>query len=281
MPVREPAVPSHFSTIGFDVQDEEGFVALAQDLAPQAECLSVKRGQYLHWQDPSGAELWLQLDKNGDLVGMNPHFAGKSEVQVGLQSRLDRKEDTDLDGALHGWAEPESGEADSGVYPFVFDLPDAGTYSDLKLPAHGTAQIAAFAHEVSIFESPEAYDAAQSSEEVKFASQSFIPSGLLTSGDTEEESRSAPSATAFFAGHIMEAETRTNARTGLPFRWLLVETLGGTFDVVVDADVLAQALPVGGVLSGSFWLSGRLTAYPKRPAGWLLRLLGEWRSPSR
>ena len=39
-----------------------------------------------------------------------------------------------------------------------------------------------------------------------------------------------------FTGRILEAEIRTNELTNHPFRWVLVETLGGVFDVVADPD---------------------------------------------
>ncbi len=89
---------------------------------------------------------------------------------------------------------------------------------------------------------------------MKFASQSFIPSGLFKSPDDD----SPPRAEAFFTGHVLEAERRTNALTEMDFIWCLVETLGGVFDVVIDPQLLPEVPRVGGVIQGSFWLSGRI-----------------------
>jgi hypothetical protein len=187
---------------------------------------------------------------------MNPHFEGKGSVRVALTAWVRRDGDTALDGALSGWAAPENDDPESGAYPFVFDLPDAATHEDLVLPSTVDVQIAAFAHQASFFESPEAYYASQDPERPKFASQSFIPSGMFFPG---ADAKTPPQTMAIFTGHVLEAAIRTNSDTSAKFHWALVETLGGTYDVVIDPEVLPGVPVVGGVLSGTFWLSGRLT----------------------
>jgi hypothetical protein len=116
--------------------------------------------------------------------------------------------------------------------------------------------IAAFAHEIAAFETLAVYDASQTGA-IKYASQSFIPSGLFTpAGD----SRAEPQARAIFTGHVLAAEKKINALTGHAFYWALVKTFGGAYDVVIDASLLPGAPVIGGVVSGSFWLSGRIIA---------------------
>ena len=66
-------------------------------------------------------------------------------------------------------------------------------------------------------------------------------------------------ALAVFTGHILAAGDRRNGLTGEVFCWTLVETLGGVFDVVIDSELITETPQVGGVLSGSFWLSGRVS----------------------
>ena len=198
---------SHFSAIGFDVTSEEELTSLAERVTDRAEIIEVKAGRYLRWAPGTGEQLWLQLDRQGRLVGVNPHFTGRSSVQVGVRARVSRESDTPLDGAFHGWANPSGDASDSGEYPFVFDCPDAAAYVDLTLPGLATAQVAAFAHEVSVYESAEAYDAWQAAQELKFASQSVIPSGLFSPGG---EATEPPQAYAIFTGHVVEtAERRT------------------------------------------------------------------------
>jgi hypothetical protein len=82
----------------------------------------------------------------------------------------------------------------------------------------------------------------------------FSPDGAATQ---------PPGAYAIFTGHVLEAGTLTNALTGHPFHWALVDSYAAQYDVVVDPELLPKTPAAGNVLSGSFWLSGRLLSYPK------------------
>jgi hypothetical protein len=247
---------SNFSTIGLPVASGGDLNALASRLGPLAERLAAPGGEYFRWSDPSGAEIWLQVSTNNELIGMNPHYAGRSTVQVGLTARLASAGPSELDGSFHGWADPAGDAPDTGCYPFVFDTPDYRLHEELSLPARKEVQIAAFAHEIAAFETVAAYEASQTGD-LKYASQSFIPSGLFTSAG---DSTVPPQARAIFTGHVLAADQKINALTGRAFYWALVETLGGAFDVVIDSNLLPGVPAVGGVISGSFWLSGRIIA---------------------
>ena len=107
-------------------------------------------GEYLKWAPPSGEQLWLQITPEGDAMGMNAHFAGKSVIRVAVEARVARPSHTPLDGTFLAWANPSGGAASVGDYPFVFDCPDAATHLELALPSTVTAQIAAFAQQVSL-----------------------------------------------------------------------------------------------------------------------------------
>lgn len=258
-------MPSHWSTIGFDVKTLEDAAALARMLIDDAQSIRTNAGQYLRLRGGNGEEVWLQVNAKGEVVGINPHFEGEATMRVGLVSRVQREDDGLLDGALYAWADPQADDAiTDGAYPFVFDLPDAAVYAELALPSIQTARIAAFAHTMTVHESLAAYDTSQAGEALKFASRSFIPEGLLSGSEGNEPPRAEVS----FTGHVVKSAMKTNAMTGAPFGWALVETLGGTYDVVFDGRLSEKAPVVGGVLHGSFWLSGRLTSVPKRRRGW-------------
>jgi hypothetical protein len=242
---------SHLSAIGLPVRSEKELLQLAERVVASCASLDANGGRYLHWSSPSGAELWLQVNKDNTLIGMNPYFSGKSRVRVGLTSRVVRPDESELDGAFHGWADPSGDGPESGEYPFVFDVPDFQLHRQLPLPVTVTVQLAAFADEVSVFDSEEAYYASQT-DELQFAPQSFLPSGVWTSGE------GPPEASALLAGHILEVENRTNELTRNSFWWAFVKSLGGTFDVVIDPELLTSSPRVGGILQGSFWLSGRI-----------------------
>jgi hypothetical protein len=240
-------------------------------VADKADRISTTPGDYLKWAPPSGEQLWLQISPEGDAMGMSAHFAGKSSMRIGVEARVSRPSHTPLDGTFIAWANPPAGAATGGDYPFAFDCPDAATHLDLALPLTVTAQIAAFAQELTLHESAVAYEAAQG---VSSPSKSVIPSGLVSPSG---EPVIPPESHALIAGHVIEASEQLNAHSGLPYWWALVETVGGTVDVVIDPELLPHAPLPGSVVSGWFWLSGRLLIEaPRRKAGsgWLQRLVG-------
>jgi hypothetical protein len=122
---------SHFSTIGLPVSSDEDMKALANRVVPLAERLAAPSGAYFRWPDPSGAELWLQVNANNELIGMNPHYAGRSAVLVALTARVGPSE---LDGSFRGWVNPEGDAPATGYYEFVFDALDYRLHEELSLP---------------------------------------------------------------------------------------------------------------------------------------------------
>ena len=246
-------MPSHMSDIGFQLNSEDDFHQLVAQACEEGEALEADNGTYIRWSPGEGIELWAQLDRDNDVIGLNPHFRGKSLMRVGLVQEVARPDGTPLDGAFHAWANPSEGDAESGEFPFVFDVPDY-QLRKVQLPSILQVQLAAFAYELQSYESDEAYEQSQS-EEIKFASESFIPSGLFT---PEGGATAPPLAQALFTGHVRETSIVTNPITKNDFCWAKVRTLGGDVDVVADPVLLNGLLVEGGVVSGSFWLSGFL-----------------------
>jgi hypothetical protein len=251
-------MPSHFSTIGFDVPTPEAFQSLVNLAAQNGYQLLTENGNaYFHWKTWEGAELWVQVNAENELIGVQPHFAGKGIVRVRLINSVERENNSSLDGAWKGWANPpEDASNGDGDYPFVFDAPDFRLHAKGPLPRIESVQLAAFAHELSLFESEQAFHDSQAEKTLKYSHESFIPSGLFVT-------EGPPASTAMFTGVIVEASLRANEAGGGKFWWMLVKTLGGEIDVVADA-VLVTAEPcIGGILQGSFWLTGRIA----RPDG--------------
>jgi len=242
-------MPSHLSSIGFPTETEDEFRAWGVLAAEHGETIECEGGVYYAWRAGGGAELWLQVHDDV-ILGVNPHFAGDASMRVGLTARVARDDESPLDGAFYGWAEPADG-AESGQYPFVFDAPDARLQDDLVLPHVGRVQVAAFAHELRAFPDDDAFGAAEHT--VKLAPEAFIPAGLFTGVES-----GPPRAHAVFAGHVVETALRQNGFSRAAFWWARVRTFGGELDVVADPVVLDGELRVGGVVSGAFWLSGRV-----------------------
>ena len=132
-------------------------------------------------------------------------------MRVALEARVSRPTHTPLDGTFLAWANPPAGAATGGDYPFAFDCPDAATHLDLALPAIVTAQVAAFAQQVSLYDSPAAFASSQAARGARTPSRSFIPSGLVA---PTGEPVTPPEPHALIAGHVIEADTRVNAVSG-------------------------------------------------------------------
>lgn len=249
---------SNLSDIGFPTPDEQAVNEMIMHVLELAKPVKSSHGFYLVYTDASGAEIYLQGNFNQELVGFNPHFAGTSRRQVGLTQTIER-DSSELDGGFHAWANPSDENVEiSGEYPFVFDVPDFRTVENLGFPRTVEIQLTAFgSNDFKIFETEEDYQATQESE-LKYASKMFVPSGLFDFESKNWDENNPPRPVGIFAGEIKDFELKTNALSGEKFYRFLVETLGGDVDVVVDPKYVSREPQIGGIVSGTFWLSGRI-----------------------
>src|SRR5690349_19188921 len=108
---------SNLSDIGFPTPDEQAINEMIMHVIEVAKPTQVERGFYLVYTDSSGAEIYLQGNFDQELVGFNPHFAGKSRRTVALTQSIERDSSV-LDGGFHAWANPQAGLGEEGDYPF-------------------------------------------------------------------------------------------------------------------------------------------------------------------
>jgi hypothetical protein len=249
---------SNLSDIGFPTPDDKAVNEMIMHVLEHTKPVKSSRGIYLIFSDDSGAEIYLQGNFEQELIGFNPHFSGKSRRKVSLTRTIER-DSSELDGGFHAWANPAEGLSESGDYPFVFDVPDFRNVENLEFPQTVEIQLTAFAsNDFKIFENDEDYQKAQESE-LNYASKMFVPSGLFAFDENDgsiDMSVVRPIGT--FAGEIKSFELKTNSLSGENFYALLIETLGGEIDVVADPKLIAQEPKIGGIVSGQFWLSGRI-----------------------
>jgi hypothetical protein len=251
---------SNFSNIGLQIGSPQEF----QDLATKAAGRSTPvptfvGGAYLHFSTPEGVELWIQVSPDKDIVGCNPHFAGSSRHVADEGFAVDIARIISIDGApLDGRLVGTIASEEASGCPIVFDVPDFRQYAArLTPPTRAKFQIAAFPHEFTASPSEESFRADQAAKlgGPGMAAESFIPSGTFRPGGDSIE---PPEAQAVLAGRILAAERRINSFSGHAFYALSVKTLGGVIDMPVDPQLISSAPVVGGVVFGSFWLSGRL-----------------------
>ncbi len=271
---------SNLSCLGFDVATEADLQDLVIGLADAAAFgLACDAGDYLIWRSRTGAELWFHLTKPAqpgsearEIVGLTPFFEGRSAVTVTLAGRFQRDGDSAFEGAFEAWVrelpDPASGNgahpdatADPdtpGLYPLIFDCVDFAAHTAHELPAEAEVRFTGFAREVRAFYDDDAYYAAQEESDHPFAATSFVPVGMFAAASGEKGAPALPSAHAMFTGRIVEAAVLTNEKTRRPYHWLLVESLGATYDVVADPAIVTGVIAPGATVQVACWMFGRI-----------------------
>lgn len=250
---------SNLSDIGFPIKGEQDINEMILQVINHVKEIRCERGLYLKFADASGAELYLQGNFDQELIGFNPHFAGQSRRTVALTKFIER-DSSELDGGFHAWANPQDESGESGDYPFIFDAPDFRTVPNLQLPKTVEIQLTAFAsNDFKMFSDEREYLESQENS-LKYAAKSFVPSGLVSFElpEGEDFDLTVLRPISFFSGEVKAVEVKTNELTKENFYSLLVETLGGEVDVVADPKLVAQTPQTGNIVSGQFWLSGRI-----------------------
>lgn len=250
---------SNLSDIGFPTRGEQDINDMISLVLELAETVACPQGFYLKFSDTSGAEIWLQGNKEQELIGFNPHFAGKSRRRVRVTEAIDR-ESSILDGGFHAWANPSGEDVEtSGEYPFVFDAPDFRLNQISQFPHVCEIQLTAFAsNDFQIFADEKSHNESRESE-LRYAAKSFVPVGLFAfDAESETVDLSVVRPIAKFTGEIKEYELKTNELSGEKFYWFLIDTFGGEIDVVADVKLIVSEPNIGGVVGGQFWLSGKI-----------------------
>lgn len=270
---------NHFQMIGLPIDDDGVLEEYAFRTCDFGEPINIDgQAHYCRWRVGAGAELWAAVNERDETVGLSPHFTGGASMRVAITGRIVPDDAPTMDGYFHAWANPDENADDpeSGDYPFVFAAPDFAAWAALPLPTTVSVSLAAFAHELDAYPDEDAYTASQEGE-LKYAAESFIPSGLFV------EEGEAPQPAAIFTGRVLETEVRSLPDSWRSFVWARVRTLGGEVDVVAARDEVRGEVVPGGIVSGSFWLSGRIIGEPPNPPSpaaaetprpWWRRLLG-------
>jgi len=239
-------VPNHFSCIGFHVTNEKSFHILLERALRFGDSVDFDGGSYVHFQpeDEVGAEVWVAVDEKDASVGANPHFSGSGRIQGCIEAVYPGP--TPFEASVRVWV--NGTRVGEGDYPLVVDLPTFRTRTWAAGEAV-TLQVAAFAHEVESWDTAADYEAAQAEAPRKRALPSFTPAPA--DGDAP------PPADAFFTGRVESFTRLTNSETERVFFHLVVATVGGSYDVVLDPELCEREPREGGVVQGRYWLSAR------------------------
>mmetsp|Transcript_3753 Transcript_3753/g.8973 ORF Transcript_3753/g.8973 Transcript_3753/m.8973 type:complete len:306 (+) Transcript_3753:150-1067(+) len=220
----------------------------------------------LHLPTKSGAELWGGATKDEEFFGNDPHYSGPARMRVNLHEKIEEEyneggficDEADVDTSRHSFG--GSNDNSGWLRNLRFFCPTfqlCGT--EVIIPCTMNVQICAFAIECKVFDSTQEYDKWNQKRRrrgrLTFADQSFAMDSAFRGEEREQYKYCA-----IFSGRVVKAVRKVNERTGEPFFWVLVETLGDhQIDMVVHPMVLKGNPPrPGSIILGSFFLSGRL-----------------------
>jgi hypothetical protein len=151
-----------------------------------------------------------------------------------------------------------------------------------RIPVDVTpALITALGLEVTVHASPEAFAASPASllggappdeevdgQPIRYGAESFVSYGLFGDPGTAQP-------TAFLAGIVEAAETRTNSLTGERFQAALIRTTGFAATACLAIDEHPEPPPAGGVVAGTWWMVADVPnlwkVQPKPGRSWLRR----------
>ena len=79
---------SHLSDLGFTASREE-FIEIAKLTESEGERIPTEDGDYVCRSFESNIEFWACLPKDDKKLGINPHFAGKTENKVRVEGVIE------------------------------------------------------------------------------------------------------------------------------------------------------------------------------------------------
>ena len=235
--------------IGFEILNLEDFQALAAMVCAKGKSHRAGRNQYYCFTDPSGAELWAQVDEDDEISGMNAHFHGTTAVDVTLL-RAQGYDDRPLDGTFEGRAaRVDAGRSkDTALPTFAFELPDAHLVPSVVLPVVAQVQLVGFAREVHCYESVE--DFRKANPDTPLENMQPIAQDLAADAGLSSLVR--------MDGIVLNATKLQNQFSGRPFFHLALKTVVGQVDVVASTRAMPQLPQAGQVFDGTVRLSGRV-----------------------
>jgi hypothetical protein len=230
------------SAIGYPVADIDAYQALAERVFDRGTGHKAGENFYLQYHDPSGAELWLQVDLRSAFVGMNPFYVPRRATRLALQKPVLRLEGT-MDGAFEAIL-PETGQV------LTFDMPDAHLLPPIKLPVTTDVLLSGFLVSTLAVGSADA-------------------AAIANAGKPDDPARHT------LIGQVRETALRHNQHSGQEFRWMLLQLPGMEIELVGSlSDTPLGLLHPGAWVQATCWLAGRVQVSPdaQAPTGFLERV---------
>lgn len=281
----EEASQFRFETYGWGMQNVDNYLTVGWNPVNSVENLKTnimefvenkdtvvlpgaKEGfKILHLPTKSGAELWGGSTKDEEFFGNDPHYSGPARMRVNLHEKIEEEyneggfvcDEAEKNAKYGFWGSKDGrGRRLRNLRFFCPTFQLCGT--EVEVPCTMNVQVCAFAIECRVFDSDEEYAnwnrKRKRRGKVTFADQSFAMDSSFR-GEQREQYKYC----AIFSGRVVKAVRKVNERTGEPFFWALVETLGDNqIDLVCHPMVIKGNHPPrpGSIVLGSCFLSGRL-----------------------
>ena len=139
------------SCLGYPVADEPGFLALLESCAERGEPVAAVRGRYHRWSPGGGVEIWVQENEAGELVGLNPFYAGGNRVPVLVNRALSLPRGSEMDGAFLGSVGYQDELDPEREFELLFEAPDILRAPRCDLPGLYPVRLTAFAFALEVF----------------------------------------------------------------------------------------------------------------------------------
>jgi len=248
---------NNFTSLGIYVQSSEELVEFIKKASKYSERIDCEHGCFEKWTSKTGAELWTHINEEGKFRGFSLFYNGESNFPVRITEKINKETYNNFETLLYAWTNPKEDDPSAGDYPFAFDCVNFPIVKNIEFPCIKNIKLSAFARELTIYLSEDDYYSKQKGEQ-RFASKSFVPSGVLPPGlDAGKQYEIFPEA--IFTGIILDYKKYKNELSGKNYYWIKTETLGGiVIDVVADINLVINKLNKNGVISGGFYLSGKI-----------------------
>jgi hypothetical protein len=243
----------HLASIGFPIQVPDDLQVYIEHALRHGRRFSTSQGSYVCWSSRSGAELWVKLDLEGQVLEVNPFFSGHSKMSVAIEERIAAETDGSLEGAFYGWMSGYYDRSEgsnprfsyNGIIPLGFNTPNYAMYDRLNTPGVFDARLVGFAQSLQAFDSVEDYYRWSKGKNLMLSSEAFFPDHN-------------PEVNMLFTAYVLDSMPLVNEFTSCRYEWAWVRTYGGEIDIVAQPDQVDGKLVPGGTVMGRLWMTGKI-----------------------
>ncbi|GEN11708.1 hypothetical protein SAMN05443572_11570 [Myxococcus fulvus] len=249
---------NHFACIGIHANDRKAFARVMDSLLEKTTSAGTTREHELKmWSDASGASYSFVFTHAGKVECAIPSFRAESRLRVRATGFA-----ADESCRFCDPLEAEVMDAEGNVlYPFATQLDDIALVRErIQTGAELRLAPCAFAESLESWPDEAAYEASRKPGKALLGSRFFVPNPAALLARPQDTPPPPAEPRAHFTGHVKSADVLTNSVTGHSFQHALVQTYGGTFDVLAAVDEATPLLRPGNIVRGTFWLVARVTA---------------------